>query len=160
MAIVEAEMDEVLINQNTTTNERQREWHLMKNVALSICDDYKSDVMRHHESNPPLPDTGGTVHQTRSPCSQNDEINIHDADTRVNYDGGRHVECLKDSEGTDGKKKDCASTTEGQEVVDVKGMWHQKNQAYTIKGSSDIDDNAVGRSMMGCMTPGNKKKQP
>lgn len=160
MTIVETEMDEVLDNQDTTTSKRRREWHLLKDIAVSICDDYKSDVMQYSEPNPPQPDIGDAVHQTRSPYPQDEEINIHDADPRGNHDGGSHFECSKDSEGTDEQKKHCASTIVDQEVVDVKGMWHQKNQAYTVKGWSDIDDGAMCGSTMGCMTFGKKKSQP
>lgn len=48
MVIIEGEMDEVLEeHQSTHAEEKVKEWHKLKEVALSICDDYIPDLEIH-----------------------------------------------------------------------------------------------------------------
>ena len=66
---------------------------------------------------------------------------------------------MKDFEGMGERKRRCNSTVVSNKVVNIEEVWHQEDQAHTIRGWCESNIDTVGASMVGCMTPGKRRKQ-
>lgn len=72
---VEDGMDEVLIVANMSENKIRQDWYTLRDIAISICNDYSPDVLQAAENN-------GTTKPIHSSCQSRVQLNNHDAYTR------------------------------------------------------------------------------
>ena len=86
-------MAEVLGEGDMMSVDRKREWHRLKDVVLSICDDYQPEVLRRCRTHSPQGNVQTTTVLIQDSSYRKSNLNIHDADARAIYDGRSHVEC-------------------------------------------------------------------
>ena len=94
LTIIEDEMDEVLEDNGMTDYEKRREWHKLKDLVISVCNDYTPETLQAMK-------VGWSTTTTRSAYRSEEKSNNHDADTREV--GRSHVDCTTDRERLNGE---------------------------------------------------------
>ena len=134
MLAIEMEMDDALSTKELTTKERKREWHRLKDLVLSICDDYHPDVLHYNaECSPGKMVAAGPSHfvltkshamgsqpsnaeatttdSTQSSYISEEQFHYHD-ETRDDRVGRNHVVSVKDQGESNGEANCCQSKDE------------------------------------------------
>lgn len=157
MHILEADMDEVRQEECTTREDREREWGRLRDVAMSLRDDYHPDVVQNCQANSFQMNQDITAEPIGNSYTQFEKFNIHDADSSVNNNKGS-FDCLSNSEGSS-KEGDCCESRCGmREMTNQRKVWHQEGQQHIINGWSEDGNEQIGNHMMGCMIPMRNKR--
>ena len=161
MVIVEAEMDEILDKEYPMTEKEKRtEWHRLKRVAISICDDYRpaecyEPIIEDH------PATG--YHRLGKDGMQHagEDMRTPHLPKNRSY-SAEELDHMSGDQDDLVDRNDCVTTT----PLDAEGkrqVWKDHNPAYYIKGWSNNNDSKKEgiNNQVDCMFKGqgNRLKQ-
>ena len=144
---IELEMDDTLSTKQLTAKEREREWKGLRDLAISVCDDYHPDVLRYNTR------AMATASRQSSYTSEG-QFHYHD-ETRDDRVGRNHVVCVKNQRESNGVTTCCQSESKGQTasnspVVQAKG-WQPQGQSYSVQQWNEQIKRKVNEPVLGCM---------
>ena len=146
LTILEGEVGEVLNGPGMTGYDRKMEWHKLKNLAISVCNDYTPEVLQAMEVKKATANTRGSrPTEVRS--------NNHAVDTR--YVGRSHVDCATDRE-KESQRFGCCNDSNG-DIEDIKRhnkVWRPQRQTHHDRTWSATSCQGDTEPMVGCLKSG------
>ena len=147
MLAIELEMDDALTTKATTQKEKEREWHGLTDLVLSLCNDYLSGALNNNARTRATESDRG-LHATK------EQVHYHDAGTRDDHVGRSHVVSVNDQGESDQETTCCPSENEEQGVtktVSTKKVWQPQGQTYRVQQWIKAIDECVNGSEIGCV---------
>ena len=147
MLAIEHEMDDALTTKATTQKEKEREWHGLKDLVFSLCNDYLSGALNNNARTRATGSDRG-LHTTK------EQVQHHDAKTRDDHVGRSHVVSVDDQGESDQETICCPSENEEQGVtktVSTKKVWQPQGQTYRVQQWTKATNECVNGFEIGCV---------
>ena len=129
MTMIEGEMDGALRDTTMSKYDRRKEWHKLRDAALSVCDDYEPATLKATKDD-------ATACPIRRWRQLREKLNNHDAETRDDCDGGSHVVCSDEADGSNQKRNCCGGVYGNRRNLNGARARLSKEQSHTIHGWS------------------------